>query len=381
MNSILKIAIQEEENRRKSSYQELKKLELLVKTKNLHPDIIDTIKQIIELDIGIITNSNNQIKQYTDSTFALKTNKLLEILECTKEILSHETDSILAISGILLDFYPIEQHSRTILEGTIGEIGEIINNFGTSKPNCIQNTYITILRKVSEANSILDIKELASNDIYQVNHSPNIQTAKFPENFNYTDYSNWFYYYSDELSPKQGELLLPNLGYAFGGSREDSRYFNKQFRTEDCSSSLAKWLGAQHAFSTANMINWHVNYFSDNDNATNHGEYYESAKNTLTPINATITKNISYIPKGAVFAFRGHTGLITNIYPEFSIIETLSYSRDMYKTEGFGYKNYTYSEGKITVGVIERELFFFEEKVNIFDNINLSDMCYNDDLY
>lgn len=350
MSKILEKARHEEEARRKTSYAELTKLADIVKAqgfieeiapatnyrKDVIKSILPTVKALLKTDQETIAKLNEEIKVFNPHP-ALKFNKLTEIFKCTEEII--DNDLYEALEGTLLSRYPIDQNSKTILYGAKDANENIINYSGTSKPNCIQNTYLLVLRALTDAKTIQDIQKLHDSRIYEVENSPNIQTTKLPDNFNNSAYKSWFYFYQDEESPTQGELLVPHLGYAFGGSRADSRYKDKIFKSEDCSSAVAKWLGATEPFITTSMKAVHENS-SECDN------FCKSAKAVLTPV---VDKETGYI-----FFFPGHTGVVTNVYPNEELFETLSYSRDMTNVEGLGYKNYSYTE---------KAFLFFQEKV------------------
>jgi hypothetical protein len=329
----------EEENRRKKLYEEATKLEQIVKNSYNKTSINSNKKSIkhsmlklINADIHKISNLKLDIKDLSPSS-ALKTNKLLDLFECTYLLLANEFDS--SIIGNLTTSYSFNPNKVTILYGTKAADKSIIDYFGTSKLNCIQNTYITILRFYEEATNIRELHILQEIGIFNVNTSPNIQTTSFPINFDSKPYMSWFYYYKDEQSPAQGELLVPSLGYAYGGSRHDARYKDKELRAEDCSSAVSKWVGATHEFST-----YHMFMLYEGDPNCDSDPLCLSAKATLLPIK----KDISLIIKGNIFCYRSHTGIVTNNYPEEQILETISYSRDMPDLEGLGYRNYSYTE-------------------------------------
>ena len=336
----------EEENRRKSLYKEAKKLEQIVQ--NLDYNIYapypckESILKIIADDVRYISDLKADIKDLSPS-WPLKTNKLAEIFECTSILLSEDFEA--AIAGNLMSIYQFDPNSRAIFYGTKDIDGTTINYFGTSKLNCIQNTYFTILRFFINVTDIRDFVELQEAGIYDVYTSPNIQTTRLPNNLNEAPYESWFYYYKGNAAV--GELLIPNLGYAFGGSRVDVHYRDKGFKTEDCSSAVAKWIGAAKPFPTYAMF---LLYNDSSD--CEKDDFCVAAKDSLV----AVKEDISHIKAGYIFLYRSHTGMVTGNYPKEEILETLSYNRDMPGLEGLGYKNHSYTE---------KEFFFFEEKANL----------------
>jgi hypothetical protein len=218
---------------------------------------------------------------------------------------------------------------------------------GTSVLNCLQTGLFSILHSSKGINNITFLTELSENNIYNINLSPTIQTTQLPAAINHTtidpQFKDWIYFYSDSLSPPQGELMYFTLGYSFGGSRDDERYWNKIFRTEDCSSAMAKWTNASLSFSTS-----HMEEVFDKDC---HNSECAAVKAVMSPL----SKELASVNPGDIFIFRvydiqadpekinranskgGHTGVVTAIYSEENCFETLSYSRNMPQVEGLGY--------------------------------------------
>ena len=341
-NTALDKAIKEDEVRRKISFQELNKLEQVIISKqlNVKADItIERITKLLNTDIIMLAKINEEMQIHNPHP-ALKFNKLSEIFKCSLEIIQNNFTT--ATEGNLLSVFPINPNSITILGGTKDDVGKIINYSGTSQPNCIQNVYLLLLRAITKEESLAN---LDLGDIYNPNHSPNIQTTKLPSTFDSSKYISWFYIYSSSKM-NQFELLVPTLGYAFGGSRADPHYANKEFKTEDCSSALAKWLGAKAPFITSNM-----KAVFENSPGCNEDAFCQAAKEVLSPLSTDTLQN--HPQKGEIFFFPGHTGIVSNVYYNEQLIETLSYSRDMPSIEGLGYKNYSFEE---------KAFLYFEER-------------------
>ena len=340
--TVLEKAKSEEEMRRKSSYQELITLEGILQ--NINSNITkDSVLEIIAMDYSYLNNLTQDLQSFNLHP-ALKYNKLSELFSCSQLITNKYFEA--AKLGNLTSIYHTNNNQRVILYGTKDDNGKIVNYFGTGWLGCIQNLYITELRVL---NIITSIKDLSENyKIYNLSESPNIQTTIFPKGFNSSYYYSWFYYYQDNKSPLQGELLTPNFGYIFGGSRNDVRYLNKTFRAEDCSSAVAKWVGSSVAFSTE-----HMKMLYNNDTGCDADLWCAAAKEVLKPLYNVDLSNIS---AGVIFCIKSHAGIITDNYPSLNIFETLSYNRDLPKLEGLGYKNYSYSEQRLYLFTIKNEI-------------------------
>lgn len=214
---------------------------------------------------------------------------------------------------------------------------------GTSMPNFIQTASLAILRALKSITDINDVPKLAGEDIYNITTSPVVQTTALPENLDVArinpQLNSWFYFYKDEESPKQGELLIPNLGYQFGGSEGDVRYDNKVFASKDCSSILSGWVGASQVFSTSDMeVAFNVTCLGYPPSSCTSDPLCLAVLEVLDPIcNGTWQKNVF---ADDIFTVRhasggGHTGFITEIATECFM--SLSDARSMPEKEGVGY--------------------------------------------
>lgn len=228
---------------------------------------------------------------------------------------------------------------------------------GTSLPNCAQTAYLTILRIRYEAlipqeREILGENQhlltLVTQEAYNVSYSAGIHSTSLPESVTLPSHlQDWFYFYKDEFSPRQGELLVPTLGYAYGGSRGDSRHKYKEFKSEDCSSSVSKWVGSEIAFTTEAM---EKAYNGDCNNEHSCNKILEH----LLPS--------QQIKEGNIFVFRkekaGHTGIVTKVLNS-TCFDSLSYSRWMPEIEGFVHKVECMNLYN------DRKYFFFETKLHL----------------
>ncbi len=314
-------AMLEEENRRTAIFIEFRQLfDIYVKYVKETSDF-----QALKTKISNkITDLNNLITQITSAyknsegaSFPFKTNKNPELLKCANDfIIEH---GLVEYWDELLKIYPMVQDNKT-------KLGLQNNDHkGTSVINCIQTAiYITI----TELNITHAVQ---SAGIYNVTTSPLIQTTALPNDIQqhafYTNFTSSMFFYKDDLSPPQGELVFFMLGYSFGGSRVDTRYHNKEFRAEDCSSSVAKWIDSSCALTTSTM----KLLFNDNcqeDTCCNHVK-------TIVRPSSTILESVS---PGDIYVFQqgGHMGIVTDVLNN-TCFESLAYSRSMPQQEGLGY--------------------------------------------
>ncbi len=339
--STLNNAITEELKRRSASFKEFKML-FDIYIKHIKTTDVTKLKKAVQ---NKLLELKNLIFQFTSSsqnlqgaTYPFKTNKNPKILECAYNFIGNH--GFVLSWEELMHIYPMSPNSKTWLK--------LRNNDhkGTSAMNCVQAALYVTLTEFGATQDIKDAK------IYDVTTSPLIQTTALPaetvDQPLYNNFTQSILFYKDELSPEQGELIFFNMGYSFGGSRIDSRYHKKEFRTEDCSSCVAKWISSECALTTYTM----KLLFQDQcheDQCCNH------VKTTLKP-KGTILKNIA---PGDLYVFQkgGHMGIITDIMNN-TCFESLTYSRVMPTKEGIGYD---------VECLTTRDYFFFG---HISDNAN-----------
>lgn len=329
-NSALKLAIAEESNRRVHNLRFLDALTDLVISKiaRFSDTQIKALEnealQALSSDILMIEELNQYILEHPlNSTWSLKTNKNKEIFACARSIVQDK--GILSKQDILQENYPVVD-GVVLLGGAEGDVQ------GTSALNCLHTYFITILYLLSSASSNVDEAKSYMKVVFRVQESPIAQTTMLPEHVISSDIyprlQDWLYFYKDEMSPEQGELLFTTLGYAYGGSRQDSRYHSKSLRAEDCSSAVAKWVGSKEAFSTYHMKQYY------NDSCDMSDPYCKEVERTLLPF----TRPFSEVTAGMIYVFanKGHTGIVAEIISN-ECFRSLSYNRDLPNIEGLGY--------------------------------------------
>ena len=343
-NELFNKAISEEQNRRSASFREFKKLfELYAQKIATVSDIGKlqlTIKQKLADLKTLITNITVAWKELPKASFPFKTNKNSEILECANDYLTKY--GFVTLWDSMLENHPMVENEKTWL-------GVHNNDYkGTSIINCVQAlTYITLV----ELDEIENIKKL---NIYNITSSPLIQTTALPptatEHPLYYNFSQSFFFFKDHNSAAQGELMFFTLGYSFGGSRPDIRHHNKEFRTEDCSSAVAKWLETNCSFTTHTLKSLFQDDCKDKDPCC------ESTRTTLKPLGTTLGE----VAPGDIYVFQkgGHMGIVTEILNE-THFETLSYTRVMPEIEGLGYTEDS---------LLKRDYYFFGYKSEVSEN-------------
>ncbi|WP_172619318.1 hypothetical protein [Candidatus Sneabacter namystus] len=248
---------------------------------------------------------------------ALTSNKMSNLLNGAEYIISEHWD---AISGGTLSNFANWKNCEEY------PIGQRFYNISTSSLlNFIQTAGLSVLIEESKGKKIFDIPRLQKEGIYAVDNSPNIQGVRVSEETAKL-VKDWNWYFKDDKSPQNGEIAFPHVGFFFGGSRQDVRYLDKQFRAEDCSSSVQKWTKAEHTFTTRDML------AVINDMPGQHPDY---VKGVLTPL-----KQDREIKAGDVFVTsRFHTGIVAKNLPDDSAhMATLSYTRYMPVIEGLVYQ-------------------------------------------
>jgi hypothetical protein len=343
MTRVLELALDEEATRRIDIINKIEALADFFRTSfQNHPitkeqalSNLDDHSKIIDIINKYLFNSW-LIKH---ASFPLKTNKLSALFSCAKNVVDEKFEDL--TTKHLSTIYKMDSSNRTVLGGEKGDIK------GTSLLNCINTALISLITQILEVKSIREIEPLQENNILNVDVSSIVQTAAFPDGFNIENIEqnlidnlyNWPFFYKDSLSPKEGELLIPTVGYALGGSRSTLRYTDKIMRNEDCSSAIAKWVGSPYSFSTVQMLELY-----NGESCDNHFCY------TISQIIVPLKVDLANIIPGDIFVRSNHltnarhTGVVTNL----TVIDTnnehlqkcfevLSYHRDMPFIEGIGF--------------------------------------------
>ena len=403
MQPILQKAIHQEELRRKKSAEEVIKL-IAVANHAVKEEIkcgsnIDQIKAdcstILSSDLKNIKDLNALNNPPRSWIFQFNSNKLALLFSNVEGhpgaidfINKHLSDNGLEVN--------IDSESKASHDTDFELRDDATYKFGNSSINYIQIAALTILRATKGDGSTKQIitgEQLAQDGsrIYDVLESPVIQGVKLPQNLISPDSSlnNWFYILS-------GELLTPNLGYAFGGSRNESRYDDKVFKTYDCSSHLVELLGSKTTFSTLHM---HLAHLKGSESTAEYKKilekYFPEAEAQAEAVKSVesilgILKPIDSLEVGAVFVYRassggGHCGIVTEIEEDgngIRVAETLSYSREIPFIEGLGYNKTEWESGcevsnigsqYLVQSASDTKTYSFFKPINEFDSETYAD--------
>ena len=217
-------------------------------------ELKEKIQQALDADILKIIEINKKL--VVGDPYPFRYNKLLDLFTQSKKY--------------------IELNWEHIRNGNAEQLLKKFNGIsweGSSMLNYMQTSMLEILSVIYET-SISELKCLReAGNIYQVATSPNIQSIRVFNlpNMNYSmfkDVNNqsiiekyeamqgwrWsleendveHFNYKEKSAYK---LVVPSLGFAYGGSRYDKEYSTKNFRLHDCSSLVGDFLGLE-TFST-----------------------------------------------------------------------------------------------------------------------------------
>lgn len=320
--------------------------ELLLESNICNQDIYKQALKDIEHDASNALKLNQYISQCSGQlsglTYPLKVNKNFELLVGALEFCKNYTH------------YLFSDNLMEDLEKEMLSCERMIFKDWDSCFNYIKIFYYSVLFLALDKDMGKLRTFLQNNGLFNVNMSSNVQATALPCNIESKllefDFVDWKYYHRDEFSPPQGELLYFTNGYAFGGSSEDLRYKDKKFRSEDCMTSVLKWIGAENEFSSQELVEFStldIEKFYDAYNSHKKSKFHYILSKYLTPLPTIESASI-----GDVFAYReydvqndpikshyqyslaGHIGLITNIAADFLEFQNISYARQIPKKEG-----------------------------------------------
>lgn len=350
--------------------------------KVLQAKVLDRISQ----DLTYVEQLNCELKPYsaTDEaaqvTWALKTNKMVEILEGAQAMVA-DTDCFL--SFIQQDFascFDAQVHYPVLL-------GEPQQLAGTSTATMLSAALIeTNLVLLGENTTISDLPLFIATDsgeyINWIDNSAIIHINAIPEQISISEDAPgvFSFYFSDNQTP-QG-LVTIHSGYAFGGQRGETRYEDaKEWGPEDCSSWVAKITQCTLDFSTLDQL--YTFRLEDNGSAYIDPTWLDSGRAeqmqaSFVPVQ--VVDPFVDIKAGQIFAYRdfitpdhdnsigvsGHTGMVVGVAPDGQVL-VLCYSRDMPDIEGFGIQTYDWHSTDT------REVMFFDVATEALELVDVLD--------
>jgi len=302
-----------------------------------------------------------------DLTWALKTNKMENILTEAKNLLTQD-DTFNAIAQGQLPSGVDNVPPHPVI------LGDLTSIYGNSKVTYLSTAILEVNLSLHEGN--FQVQDIVSPDdaLNWIDQSAMTHVTPIPSEIHpnqiASDFTDQFsFYFSDDLTP-QGFAFV-HSGYAFGGQRLEDRYADgKALGPEDCSSWIAKLAQAETEFSTIDQLYTYrmglpeeSRGFIDPDW---HSTQYAKTQNVLSPV---VVKDVNDIHPGQVFAFRdfdsadhlnssgvsGHTALVLGMRENGNVV-TLGYARGMPQFEGFGIKEFYWNSTDT------RETMFFDIK-------------------
>lgn len=354
---------------KKSQLTPLKAKALLLKKLKKDRDLI------IALNVKLkdFPASENAETDPNKATYALKLNKMLEILKDSIEFINNHfyvfTKSI-KTNQELAD-YRIKTAKKDIT--VLANDGSTI--YGTSKGSIYKTVLINAELIYSGKDFLSEIKLDASwlNQIIAflkkclgiankewIDKTPNAQITPLPGNLDPHsvkikgfDFTQCSYYYTDTKTQKG--LVYTHSGYAFGAYRNDIRYPyppGKPFGPEDCSSWIGKLTLGVDELSTVDLWNrW--KYQREGYTVPSGWESTPQAQSLITGLMPVeITDPITDVVPGLVWASRsfdttidpgkkgegtgGHTVLTVTGVDNKCEVKGMGYNREMPMMEGFG---------------------------------------------
>lgn len=253
----------------------------------------EAIYQQLALDLALLRLLQTQASTNPHATWSCKTNKLIQIIEAAQHFFAQYANLIVA-----------------------GELPKILDGYWRipRKLDALNlqdlSLKVTLVVALSKLNQTLDLE-----------HSAIFHSTPLPPNLP-LDLKNLTFFLGSELSFVHG-------GYAFGGQREDPRYFKygrfgKPLGPQDCSSWISKLIDAQEAFSTSDFASYQ----------------HPDIRKRLLP---KIVQSLEDIEPGMIWVTRknnaGHVVLITEVDPEKNQLRVIEYGRNLPDYEGFGFRN------------------------------------------
>ncbi|MES2141683.1 MAG: hypothetical protein V4471_02175 [Pseudomonadota bacterium] len=349
-------------------------------------DVKSKLLEKLERDKAFILALNEQLKNYsasseaandpTKATFALKFNKMLDILNLAIEFTTNNFDSFIESikTGQELDNYHIKtaKDDITVMDNTGPSI------YGTSKGSTLKTVLInaeliysgkTYLSEIEPSENWLNTlisflkKCFGATSQFWIDKTSNAQVTPLPGDLDphsikveESDFTECTYFYNDAKTEKG--LAFIHSGYAFGGYRNDLRYPyppGKPFGSEDCSSWIGKITLGIDTVSTSDLWNrWRYEYPQEGYSVPAAWINTHTAQSLISQfIPIKITDPNKDIVPGLVWAMRafdttedpemtgvgkgGHTVLLVQEgIDENEKVKGIGYNRDMPKIEGFG---------------------------------------------
>jgi len=309
----------------------------------------------IDRDLDFVQKMNTylQDEKPAGATWALKINKMSEVLTGAKEILSDpESFHAIAQGQFPTAFEALPPHPV--------HLGDLTTPYGNSQVTflsaALAELSMDLLGEKSKIQHIPSGIPGAWIDSTHIAHVTPFSSAIDPEKIDAHFTQDFSFYFSDPITP-QGFAFI-HSGYAFGGHRLEPRYEgegHEKIGPEDCSSWISKLTECAVSFSTIEQLYTYRlslpeserGYVDPNWIGTDRPKAIQA---TLSPV--IIENPLEDIHAGQIFAFRtfateehqdsagtgGHTALVLDLCQEGKSLNvvTLAFARNMPDVEGFG---------------------------------------------
>jgi hypothetical protein len=333
-------ALQELKARKKASLAEvigfIKEVRAVIKDVGvdlnaLHDEVLSEIGRDIDVSLRLNRYLDDNLSEANQLSYPLRHNKNFELFSGSLEFAKNYYCYLIS-ERILQDLLvEIMSEKRVVCQRMDSYVGYIKIYFY----NCL---YLLMKKDVSILHN-----HLQKLRIFNPLHSPNIQGTLLPnsENFKkaFADCLDWKYFASDN---EGFELLYFSNGYAYGGSFFDDKYRDKEFKDEDCLTSLLKWLGCCHEFTKNELIEISTADLADCAAGDEQNLFFNRLMRYLQPVN-----DFSKVEKGDVFLYReypnkesypllsiaGHVGIVYEVNGP-DCFSHISYSRRIPSIEG-----------------------------------------------
>lgn len=292
-------------------------------------------------------------------SWSLKTNKLEEILSYASRFLKENV----GLFETLLEGRLPKGVSLSCKEPTI--LGSHNNIFGNATGSPLKYLILSLWAVVcaldeqtpSVLSSLQKLEKCYIDRSYLIHFVPLPQEIRKILEQEHADCKESILFHESERS--ELALACPHNGYAFGGCREEERYsFRKESDPEDCSSSVAKWIGCNpNYFSTEALYILHLRSRLDRAHGFSLELEDESISKILTSVDIA---SFEYSPeKTFIYAHRsfndvfrklgeigagGHVALII-AEPKDGRVQTIGCARDLSDgVDGFGLLSFSLKE-------------------------------------
>tara|TARA_R110002110_G_C13469307_1_gene719852 strand:+ start:19136 stop:20479 length:1344 start_codon:yes stop_codon:yes gene_type:complete len=335
------------------------------------PDINVLQNQVIDRidnDIAITSAFNNAISFTNEHLgYSLRTNKMNEALVGARDIIADPISFACILNGEFPPGFEEEPAFPIVISSEDSYFGNSNNTFLST---ALVETAVSLLGPDAQIGDLGNHIDQIWLDHSAIIHITPVNLTIFNEDLPFLDdyLANYTFSFSDETTPLG--FTFVHSGYAFGGFRDEERYIEgKLFGPEDCSSWIAKLCNSDIEFSTVDLLfTYRTLLDGNNDFVSNEWLHSEAAYEMLgafAPI--AIVDPFTDILPGFVMAFRsfqdsdhsmdagysGHVALVLGVNEQAEVV-TLTYTRDMPGTEGFGLKIYDYQPNDLT------DVFFLE---------------------